>query len=333
MWGSRSIRSALFIDAENVVLPPDAIADWLAWLEEGEFDGRKPRRFLVKRIYWNSSTEKYRERYEALGFEVILCEKFPTLKNGADIRMAMDIVEATHRNRRIDEFILATTDFDFVPVLQRLDEKRKRTVILVDESRPGTHTTYRQHADILIPVRKLIEARKYTRPKPGLLGGYWGGRGSALPKNTASSPPDTRPPPPPPPEPVPTAEEILQQAVDRVIKVTSPKPQQYTSQRAIITELGKIRGFSKAAGPAGYFGAGSYKALMKELARRDSRIKVVDEPHDGTGVQYVPPREGDATPASTPPAAPAEIATSGSAAPKPKTKRHWFLNRMMSSRR
>ena len=43
----RRIRSALYIDFENVPLPPDAIANWLAWLEDGVFDptGRR-RRFL-----------------------------------------------------------------------------------------------------------------------------------------------------------------------------------------------------------------------------------------------------------------------------------------------
>ena len=82
MWRKR--RSALFIDFENVRMrsSPEMIAALIAWLEDGKFDQAGGKRKLVqKRIYWNSSAEKHRDAFEAAGFEVVLCEKFSTMKN------------------------------------------------------------------------------------------------------------------------------------------------------------------------------------------------------------------------------------------------------------
>lgn len=162
------LESALFIDFENLPLGPDFLPNWLAWLEDGRFHHGRRRRLALKRVYWNSTGEKYRERYEAAGFDVVLCEKFANRKNGADIRMAVDIVETIHTMPRVQEFILVTVDSDFVPVLQRLQSRGKRSVVLVDEERPDHHTICRRHADVLIPVRRLAEARQYRR-EPGRL--------------------------------------------------------------------------------------------------------------------------------------------------------------------
>ena len=107
------IPSAVFIDYENVAyrVLPGTIANWVAWLERGEFDARRKRRkFLLKRIYWNSSANHLREKFEHHDFEPIVCEKFTGLKNGADIKMAIDVIEATLDDSRIREFILVTRD-------------------------------------------------------------------------------------------------------------------------------------------------------------------------------------------------------------------------------
>jgi hypothetical protein len=177
-WGSvmlrRRIRSALYIDFENVPLPPDSIANWLAWLEDGVFDssGRK-RRFLQKRVYWNSHAERHRAMFERHGIAPILIGKYSGLKNGADIRMAMDVIETTYTRSEIDEFILLTGDSDFVPVLERLRLKAKLSAIVATEHRPNIHTTYHRRADILIPSRRLTEAAQYRRPKVSLFGGIF----------------------------------------------------------------------------------------------------------------------------------------------------------------
>ena len=311
MWGRRRIRSALFIDFENLPLPPEAIPNWLAWLEDGQFDDGRRRNVLVKRVYWNSSAEKHRDGYLKRGFDVILCEKFATMKNGADIRMAMDVVELTHTNNKIDEFILVTTDSDFVPVLQRLDEKSRRSVIVVNEARSEIHTTYRQHADILIPRRKLAEAKVYIRPKRGI--SSWFTRAP----NKAPSPPlapvavakpavvaaplSAAPARPAIAPPVLVTPASLQSVVDRVIKVTSLTPKAYTGQKRVMVALRALPGF-QLQGANSFFGKGSYKALMKSLAKIDTRLHVIDQMGGGTGVMYVPNSEPDgkeASPAGT----------------------------------
>lgn len=163
------IRSALFIDFENMPLARDSIENWLAWLEDGAFDGGRRRRFVLKRVYWNSGVQKFESAYKASGFEVMLCGRYHGLANSVDVQMAIDIIETTYQQPRIDEYILITRDTDFVPVLRRLREKQKRTAFMVHESKLNVHTTYRQHADVLIPVRALDAARRYERRKRGLL--------------------------------------------------------------------------------------------------------------------------------------------------------------------
>jgi uncharacterized protein (TIGR00288 family) len=263
-------------------LPANAIVNWLGWLEDGVFDEGKPRQFLLKRVYWNAAAEKNREAYESHGFEAIHCDRYHGLPNSVDMRMAVDIVEATYVNPKVEEFILITRDSDFVPVLQRLDEKKKRTVFVANESQFNTYTTYRQHADVIIPTRVLNAARQYTRPKNGLLG--------RIGKSLRSQKPSQSPQPAQPAPPPPSTTDPMQQAVDRVIKVTSLNPNEETSQAKIVAGLKAVPGFT-TSGKESYLGKGTYKALMKEVARRDSRIKVVDKSRGGTGVRYVPKAE------------------------------------------
>jgi uncharacterized protein (TIGR00288 family) len=300
----RRVRSALFIDFENVALSAETIANWLAWLEAGGFEPeQRGRRFLIKRVYWNSTAEKFREKYEAHGFEVVLCEKFATLKNGADIHMAMDIIETTHKPPRVDEYIVVTKDSDFIPVLQRLSLKSKRTAMLVDEAKPQMHTAYRQHADIIIPVRKLLEATKFVAEKRGLMQRLTGGgrkpkkagktavaaaKAPAAVPTPAAKTPESRVGEAAAPKSKPQIDTVLETVVDRVIKVTSLTPKQDTASKKIMAELRAIPGF-KGTGASGYFGKGSYEALMKEVARRDGRVKVYAQKRGGIAVQYVPP--------------------------------------------
>jgi hypothetical protein len=297
------IRSALYIDFENVPLPPDTIGNWLAWLEDGLFDATpRRRRFLQKRVYWNSHAERNRALFQRHGFEAFLVGKYSGLKNGADIRMAMDVVEATYRRAEIDEFILLTGDSDFVPVLERLKEKSKRSAIVVTEHRPNIHTTYHRSADALIPSRRLTEAAQYRRPRPGLLARLLG-RGSMAGRPARTSSGATIPAPPPPVRPSSGGERppdlavehgladpppVLETAAKRIARLLMQHPRNYVAQKRVLGELDRVPGF-KRQGPTAYFGTGSYKALMLELTRLDPRISVVEQPGGGTGVVHIPP--------------------------------------------
>ena len=61
------IQSALFIDHENVggLCPPEKIANWIAWLEDGEFDEGRKRKLADMRVYWNPSALKHEKAFEA----------------------------------------------------------------------------------------------------------------------------------------------------------------------------------------------------------------------------------------------------------------------------
>lgn len=293
------VRSALYIDFENVPLSPDSIASWLAWLEDGAFEkhGRR-RRFLQKRVYWNSHTEKNRDVFERHGFVPILIGKFSGLKNGADIRMAMDVIEATYRRSEIDEYILLTGDSDFVPVLERLREKGKRSAIVATEHRPNIHTTYHLNADVLIASRRLTEAATYQRVRRGFFGRLFQRKPLETPSRDVGLKPASMAKMPrvavaPPPETLkpqtrPGPIIGIDAAAARVAGLLAGQPQNYVAQKRALAELERIEGF-KRNGSGAFFGLGNYKDLMRELSRRDARITVVDQAGGGTGIVFLPP--------------------------------------------
>jgi hypothetical protein len=296
MWGSR-LRSALFVDFENIGsrMSPAALRAMTAWLEDGRFDeaGRK-RRLVSKRVYWNSSAEKHRDTFEAAGFEVVLCEKFSAMKNGADIRMALDVLDSCWKAPGIKEYILFTTDSDFVPVLQRLTEKRKLSAILVNEATMVSHTAFRIYADLLVPVRELTsEGLSYTRPEHGWLqalvkrrpahAGAASGRTAATPVRPAqagAAVDQTQGKAGP-------ALSLLAQAERAVLRVASRTPQKFVPRKDIEEELQLIKGFKKA-GPNAYLGKQHYQGLMLEVARMNKRIKVQQGRNNSASVMYVP---------------------------------------------
>jgi hypothetical protein len=139
--------AALFLDFDNVLsglregagaaiahrfaTEPEA---WLAAVA-GE-----PSRCLIRRCYLNPAGfleapdgdrawfGEFRWAFQAAGFEVVDCPRITRLKNGADIRMTLDMLDmlaAPHV--RIERFVLMSTDSDFVPLLLRLRAADRRT--------------------------------------------------------------------------------------------------------------------------------------------------------------------------------------------------------------
>jgi hypothetical protein len=293
MWRKR--RSALFIDFENVgsKVSLASIAAMTAWLEDGKFDatGGK-RKLLSKKIYWNSSAEKHREVFEAAGFEVVLCEKFSSMKNGADIRMALDVLDTCWMMPEIKEYILFTTDSDFVPVLQRLAEKSKLSAILVNEAKMDSHTAFSIYADVVVPVRELVsEGLTYRRPKNGLLevlrqkGADKGASATVMASAAASARAAGRA------EPGDAkgahAQGQLAQAERAVVRVTSRTPKKFVARKAIERQLQQINGFKKT-GPNAYLGKRHYQGLMTEIARLNKQIRVQPGRSQSASVMYVP---------------------------------------------
>jgi NYN domain len=291
MWRKR--RSALFFDFENIPtkVSPDNVAALVAWLEDGRFDEAGGKRKLVsKRIYWNSAAERHRETFEAAGFDVVLCEKFSSMKNGADIRMALDIVDSCWTLPDIKEYILFTTDSDFVPVLQRLTEKSKTSAILVNEAKMDSHTAFKIFADVLVPTRQLGEALTYKRPNTGLLGALRKSsprRGSSAATQTAakddspgSSRQDRK-------SIKPDHEDPMVQAERAVLRVAGRTPKKFVPRRTIERQLDQIKDFRKTGANA-YLGEHHYQGLMLAIGKRNKRIKVTPGRSESASVMYVP---------------------------------------------
>jgi hypothetical protein len=296
MWRKR--RSALFIDFENISLrvSQQMIDALVAWLEDGTFDPPGGKRKLVhKRIYWNSSAERHREAFEAAGFDVVLCEKFATMKNGADIRMALDVVDMCWKSPKIEEYILFSTDSDFVPVLQRLTEKEKISAILVDESRMDAHTAFRIYADILIPMRLLNEALGYKRQKKSILELRKPRRPTATAAPSKVAQPASPKPAsaPKPQKPVDPFSDAIGQAERLVVRLASRSPKKHIARKEIEAQLQQIKGFKKSGGEA-YLGKRHYQGLMSEIAKRDMRVKVKPGRNNSASVMYVPADEPSA---------------------------------------
>lgn len=159
-------RAALYLDFDNVfaglALRDEAAAwhfaaepgRWLAWLAEGG-DGGGQRRILVRRCYLNPAgwTEpvpggalaqwlgqprifygRFRPDFVRAGFHVIDCPRLARLKNGADILMALDVADALAHPTRFEEFILLSGDSDFTPLLHRLREHDRRTLLVAQDA-------------------------------------------------------------------------------------------------------------------------------------------------------------------------------------------------------
>jgi len=150
------VRAALYVDFDNVfsglldIHPPAATAfaerpgEWVQRLAtEHLVEG--PRRWLVLRCYMNSAGSArhplpdhprvpfapFRRAFVAAGFEVVDCPPLtPQKKNAADIKLAIDVVDAVHGPVRYDEFVIASADSDFTPLLQRLRAADRRTTLV-----------------------------------------------------------------------------------------------------------------------------------------------------------------------------------------------------------
>jgi hypothetical protein len=155
-------------------------------------------------------------------------------------------------------------------VLQRLRIHDRRTAVLVDEDQGEVYGIYKQHADVVIPVRLFRRAPDHARPK------RWARTKSVIEGLIATR---AEWPAPKPPDP-------LEEAELHVIRVISLRPNEHTARRTIEAELGKIEGFART-GQRGYCGKGGYKALMEALAKRNDRIKVSRASGGGISVRYV----------------------------------------------
>ena len=198
------LRSALFLDFDNVfggLLNLDREwaftfaekpGEWLnTFMDFSRQDGR--RDLLIRRAYLNPAgsvfdrergnvndriyMSRFRPNLTRAGFEVVDCPALTHAhKNAADIRIVLDVMEAVNADTRYDEFIIASSDADFTPLLQRLRAHDRRTTII---STGPTVPAYRAIADAYVGAESLLQPAQPTAedngaapdgtPKDGLL--------------------------------------------------------------------------------------------------------------------------------------------------------------------
>ncbi len=167
--GERRIRSALFVDFDNVYIglqrldPPAAEAfannpgQWLERLETGrDAEGEFRRRFLVRACYLNPSAfGEFRPFFTRAGFRVVDCPSLTQQgKSSADINMVLDAVDALSAPTRYDEFVILSADADFTPLALRCRAADRRVTIIA--AGPAA-SAYRAVADTVMTADDLAD--------------------------------------------------------------------------------------------------------------------------------------------------------------------------------
>ena len=149
------LRSALYLDFDNVFSALAKLDPKMAmrfaeephtWLRRLSVHGMESpvRRWLVLRCYMNPAGwiphpenggarlyfSKLRPPFTDAGFEVVDCPRLSHTKNGADIRLAIDALEALRHEVCYEEFVIASGDSDMTPLIIRLLASDRTTTLL-----------------------------------------------------------------------------------------------------------------------------------------------------------------------------------------------------------
>lgn len=183
-------RSALFVDfdavysklaaddgqaARRFALHPQR---WSRWLESLSLP-REPaarRRILVRRCYLDPRRfEEYRPHFVRSAFAVVdspAAGEPGDAGHGTGLLMALDLLEALDHRTRFDEFIVLSADAGLTPVLLRLREHDRRTVLLA--AGPAS-PAYRSACDHLLSIESFVAeglglGGEATAPQPDATG-------------------------------------------------------------------------------------------------------------------------------------------------------------------
>lgn len=142
------IYSALFVDFDNIYTrlseqDPSLARTfatnpqrWMRWLEGHALrmmygDGVR-RRILKKCCYLNPVRyHEFRPFFIRSAFQVVDCPPLSNFgKTSADINLVMDCMDTLAHVTRFDEIIILSGDADFTPLLLRIQEHARRTLVL-----------------------------------------------------------------------------------------------------------------------------------------------------------------------------------------------------------
>jgi hypothetical protein len=309
----RRTKSALLVDFDNIVGATNGdfgrkISNWMAWLEDGKFDGdRRRRRFLVKRVYWHAQNDGYRSAFEGNGFDAITCRSFVDHKSAADMIIALDALEATYDQKTIEEYVLLTTDTDFVPLVQKLSNRSKQTVNAGNKDNLS-YGVFSDHADIVIATDELKNAFRYTRTESFLerLASRWRQRREQVAKRRAER--DAK-----------KAEEasrraaeieriaaekrasaqrtvdiqrrkaLIETAAGHIAKIGTRSPGLQLGRKTINRTLTNHMPEYSTVGASAYLGCGSYNKMLEQLTSVRSDLRLHKYDRGGRGISFRPP--------------------------------------------
>jgi uncharacterized LabA/DUF88 family protein len=281
MFGRRK-KCALLIDFDNVLGMTSgefttSIAKWTEWLEDGAFDEkRQKRKFLIKRVYWNPLYDRYRDPFEAAGFEAFACAAIAkSKKSSADMVITLDAVDIAAGTRGLEEIILLTSDTDFVPVVNRLQERELEVVAMGHEQNP-TAAVYREYADNVVLRNAFMDAFKYERPKR-----KWFGL-------VRVKPPAPKPAPAPAPKPGAAKATPLELAAERIVHAAQGVGGAMLSRKAAILAMRDVPGFN-TGGANAWLGHGSYKKMLLAIAKKRTDLRLYSYRNGGVAVAYRSP--------------------------------------------
>ncbi|MEM6796958.1 MAG: NYN domain-containing protein [Acidobacteriota bacterium] len=275
------LRSALFVDFDNIFLglqrqqaeAADLFATgpdrWLKWLEttcpSAADLGAPGRRILVRRCYMNPrSFGKYRPHFIRSGFEVVDTPPLTAQgKTSADIHMVIDMLDALAHPTRFDEFIVFSGDADFTPVLLRLRQHDRRTLMLpVGPSSPA----YRASSDLLLDESDFLES--------GLgLDGDDGVPAARPPVRVADDDPQRR---------------TLHRIAHKLAEIAS------LSGRIEAAELPRIyKDFSEFSSSGNWLGFFSLRAMTEAVVGTESSLEIFEGDPWSIGLAQETPQEAD----------------------------------------
>lgn len=269
------MRTALFLDFDNFFSglmstdPASALelvsgpSRWLQRLKSSYSDGAD-RRWLVLRCYMNpagSITDprnpserlyfsKFRPFFTQAGVEVVDCPPLSKgSKNGADIRIAIDVMAALQANTRYDEFVIASADSDFTPLLQVLRaDDRQITVIATS----ATAIAYESLADRFLDEQDVFDLIMPDEPRET-------GIETELPFDSPANQPSSFPQGSIDPD-----VSIAYENFSKVVIDTYSQSQTPINLARLSTDVRKHIG--PAAGASAWFGAGTFVRAVQRLA-------------------------------------------------------------------
>ncbi len=165
---SKPTTVALFIDAENLIIPIQMVQTLTVNLQAIVLRVREEGTLIVSRAYGDWSKwpcREYVQEFAAFGVEMYQVFSDAKTKNTADILIAADVMEYCLSPVSSDSIVLVSGDRDFVPLVQRLRRHGKKVICISVEE--AASVTLKNTIDTYIGYSSLLKdaAKVYTGPK------------------------------------------------------------------------------------------------------------------------------------------------------------------------